>query len=417
MARDSNIFEYLHVLVKWRKFILLNFLIVCLLAAIISLILPKWYRATTTVLPPEEQTFGMGLSSMLGDLPLGGLGIPGITTPGIMYVAILESRTVRERVVQKLNLMDIYNSKNMEEAVRTLGTRTRVEISEEGVVQLQATDRMPQRAASIANAYVQELDRKNTELNVAQARNNRIFIEERLAQNKEALRTAEEDLRHFQEKYKAISLPEQTAAAIEAAAEVIGEMRTLEVKRDVLLATMKPTNPNVVQVQTQIDALQNQLERMEFGAGGKPESDDSTETDRNSEIYVPFSEVPTIGLELARLMRELKIQEVIFELLTSQYEQAKIQEAKDTPTVQVLDQAVPPEKRTKPKRKVIVIVAGICSFFLSTSYAFLKEYLERLNRTKNTDYQRVRGISQAIRSDLNWLRENILRRKRKNVQE
>ena len=417
MAKDVNIFEYMHVLVKWRKIIVLNFLVVCILAAVVSLILPKWYTATTTVLPPEEQTFGMGLSSMLGDLPLEGFGIPGITTPGIIYVAILESRTVRERVIQKLNLMDIYNSKNMEEAARTLGTRTRIEISEEGVVRLHATARMPQRAASIANAYIEELDRKNTELNVAQARNNRIFIEERLARNKDALRAAEEALRRFQEKYKAISLPEQTAAAIEAAAKVIGEMRALEVKRDVLLATMKPTNPNVVQIQTQIDVLHKQLERMEFGAGGKLENDDVSETDRNSEIYVPFSEVPTIGLELARLMRQLKIQEVIFELLTSQYEQAKIQEAKDTPTVQVLDHAVPPEKRTKPKRKVIVIVAGICSLFMSTSYAFLKEYLEKIKRTKNTDYQRIQGISQAIRSDLYWLKKSILRRKRKNVQE
>ncbi|MFQ6115062.1 MAG: GumC family protein [bacterium] len=415
MARESNIFDYLHVLVKWRKLIVLNFLAVSLLAAGISLILPKWYTATTTILPPEEQTSGIGLPSMLANLPLGGLGIPGVTTPAAIYVAILESRTVREGVIKNLDLMEIYKSKNIEEAVRTLGERTDIEISEEGVVQLKATARTPQRAADIANAHIEELDRKNTELNVAQARNNRIFIEERLAKNRGALEKAEEDLRQFQEKYKAISLPEQTAAAIEAAATVIGEMRTLEVKRDVMLATMKPTNPNVIQIQTQIDALQKQLDRMEFGYGEGLEGSASEETHNQREIYVPFSEVPTVGLELARLTRELKIQEVIFELLTQQYEQAKIQEAKDTPTVQVLDSAVPPERRSRPKRKAIVIVAGIFSLFVSTFCAFLKEYLDRLNRTKSADYQTLKSVSQAIKNDFYKLKKSTLGRSVKNV--
>ncbi|MFQ6093230.1 MAG: Wzz/FepE/Etk N-terminal domain-containing protein, partial [bacterium] len=164
MARETNIFDYLHVLVKWRKLIVLNFLAVSLLAAGISLILPKWYTATTTILPPEEQTSGIGLPSMLANLPLGGLGIPGVTTPAAIYVAILESRTVREGVIKNLDLMEIYKSKNIEEAVRTLGERTDIEISEEGVVQLKATARTPQRAADIANAHIEELDRKNTEL-------------------------------------------------------------------------------------------------------------------------------------------------------------------------------------------------------------------------------------------------------------
>ena len=403
MARELSIFDYIHILVKWRKFILLNFVIVCICAAGISLILPKWYTAKTTILPPEEQSLGLGLPSMLTNLPLGGFGIPGVTTPGAIYVAILESRTVREEVIKECNLIETYKSKNMEEAVEKLQERTDIEITEEGVVELKATARTPQRAADIANTYVEELDKKNTELSIGQARNNRIFLEERLAENKDALSNAEEELRHFQEKYKAISLPEQTAAAIEAAAEVTGEIRILEVQRDVMLATMKPTNPKIVQVQTKIDALQKQLDRMEFGVKGNVEPSVSEDTNRQREIYVPFSEVPTVGLELARLMRELKIQEVIFELLTQQYEQAKIQEAKDTPTVQVIDEAVKPIKRTKPKRAFFVMFWGAISLFVSIFIVFMGEYVANLKNTSPDKYAKIATTYNVLKDDLKRL--------------
>lgn len=413
MTREGNIFNYIHILVKWRKFIILNFVIVCILAAGISLILPKWYTATTTILPPEEQTYEIGLPSMMANLPLGGINIPGITTPGAIYVAILESRTVREGVIRKQGLLEIFKSRNMEEAVNILLERTNIAISDEGIIELRVTARTPQRAADIANTYIEEMDRKNTELNVAQAMNNRVFIEERLSENKEALRIAEENLRQFQEKHKAISLPEQTAMAIEGAAKVIGEIQALEVKRDVMLATMKLTNPKVVQVQTQIDALQKQLDRMEFGIEDDLETANSGQANRKKEIYVPFAKVPSVGLELARLTRELKIQEVIFELLTSQYEQAKIQEAKDTPTVQVLDPAVPPVKRSKPHRKMIVLLSGAFALLLSCTVGFTIEYYERKKKTGQEEYETIRAILDTVRNDFSRMKSKLMRQKYK----
>ena len=415
MAGEVNFLDYILTIFKWRKFIVLNFVIVCVLALILSFILPKWYTARTTVLPPEEQTMGIGLPSMLANLSLGSVGFPGITTPGAIYVAILESRTVRERVIQKVDLMRIYKSKNMEEAVKKLSKKTDIEISEEGVVELRATARNPQRAADIANSYVAELDKKNTELNVAQAKDNRVFLEERLAENKEALSKAEEDFRNFQEVHKAIALPEQTAAAIEAAAGVIGEMQMLEVKRDVLLATMKPTNPNVMQIQTEIEALRKQLDRMEFGADEELDTMNTQAMDRRKEIYVPFSEVPSVGLELARLTRELKIQEVIFELLTSQYEQAKIQEAKDTPTVQIIDRAVPPQKRSKPVRSVIVLFGGGLSIVLSIIFIAFVEFYQGLKTRRPEDYNRLHGVLMDLKKDADFSLKKIGLRKRTKI--
>jgi tyrosine-protein kinase Etk/Wzc len=211
------------------------------------------------------------------------------------------------------------------------------------------------------------------------------------------LRMAEEDLRGFQEQYKAISLPEQTAAAIEAAAKVIGEMQTLEVQKDVMLATMKPTNPKVLQLQAQIEAMQKQLDRMAFGSDETRPG--STGEESNSQFYVPFSEVPEVGLELARLMRELKIQEVIFELLTQQYEQAKLQEAKDTPTVKILDSAVPPIKKSRPNRRMLVLLAGLFSLVFSILLAFFSEYVRKL-RTDAQTSATAEGILGALKHDL-----------------
>ncbi len=397
--KETTLLDYAHVLVRWRKTIVINFLIVCILAAVLSFILPKWYTATTSILPPEEEGLGLGLSSMLSSLPVSGLGgLAGMTTPGAIYVAILESRTVREGVVRTLDLMKDFRSKNMEEAIGKLSKRTNIDLSEEGIVTLKVTARTPQQAAQIANTYIAELNKKNTDLSVAQARNNRIFVEGRLSENEEDLHKAEEDLRRFQEQHKAISLPEQTAAAIEAAALVMGEMQTLEVQRDVLLTTMRPTNPQVFQVQVQIDALRRQLNRMEFGTENAATIDTSRGAVRNKEFYVPFSRVPEVGLELARLMREVKIQEVIFELLTQQYEQAKLQEAKDTPTVQVLDSAVPPVKKSRPNRKAIVLMAGALSLVSSIFLAFFAEYARRLKTDSRTSAT-AEGILSALRHD------------------
>lgn len=378
--REIDLLDYLRVLLKWWKLILFSFIAACLIAGGISFLLPRWYTARTTVLSPQEQVGGLG-SMLLAKVPVGELGIPSVSTPASIYVAILKSRTVCEGVIRKLNLIPVYKAKNLEEAVLTLSRRTRIRISEEGVVQLEVTDRSPQRAADIANTYVEELDRVNTELNVSRARNNRIFIERRLAQNRRDLWAAEEALRRFKEEYKTIALPEQTKAAIEAAAKVKAQIVTAEVELGVMLKTMNPTHPQVLQLQSRINELKKQLAQMEFG-GTNPNPEDR--------VYVPLAQVPSVSLELARLTREVKVQEAIFELLTQEYERAKIQEARDTPTIQVLDRAVPPVKSSKPRRRLIVTVAGTISLFGSVLLAFFLEFLRRSREERRVPREPVR---------------------------
>ena len=150
--REIDLLDYLRVLLKWRKLILSIFIATCVGVGAISFLLPKWYTAKATVLPPQEQVGGLG--SMLAKVPVGGLGISGVPTPASIYVAILKSRTVCEGVIRRLNLIPVYKAKNLEEAVLTLSRRTKIRVSKEGVVQVEVTDGSPRRAADIANAYV-----------------------------------------------------------------------------------------------------------------------------------------------------------------------------------------------------------------------------------------------------------------------
>ncbi|KPL16983.1 MAG: hypothetical protein AMJ92_12275 [candidate division Zixibacteria bacterium SM23_81] len=408
-SRELNFWDYLAVLVKWRKLIVLNFVAVCLIAVALSLVLPKWYKAKATLLPPEESSNTSAIASLLTDLPLGGLTIPGTTTSTDLFVAILGSRTVAEGVIQKLDLMEVYKSKNLEGAVETLQKHSSFGITKEGVLTIEVEEKDPHLAAKVANAFVVELDRVNQETNVSQAKSKRLFVERRLKESQLELEKAEEELKLFQEKNKAISLPVQISTAIERAAELKAEQVSLEIQLGVLLKTASRSHPQVEHLRSQISEIQKQLEKIEFGnvpnlSSQKPGSSERTE------FHVPFSKVPTVGLELARLTRNLKIQEAVYGLLTQQYEQAKIEEAKDTPTVQILDVALPPIRKSKPNRKMFVIFLGFLSLFLSMVCAFSVEYFQRLRVTQAEEYDRVSGLFHILKGDIKHLRSKGKRR-------
>jgi len=415
MSSESRSFwDHLTVIVRWRKLILVNFVVVCVLASIVSLLLPKWYKAKATLLPPVDQTSSaFGLASLLSELPVGELGVSGIRSPFDLFKAILESRSVAEEIVKNYDLIERYHAKNMEEATRTLWNRSNIEITIEGTIDIEVEARDPELAANLANDYVKELDNLNQKVNTSQAKNTRLFVERRREEAVVELKEAEENLRDFQREHKAISLPEQVEAAILTLADIRAKQVELEVEKGVLENMMGSAHPEIIRLQLQIEELQKQIDQFILGdsKGVRPSDVGGSEAEN---YQVPLTEVPAIGLELARLTRELKIQEAIFEMLTQQYEQAKIQEAKDTPTVQVLDWAVSPEKRSRPKRKIIVLVAGFLSLFASTMYIFSREYLEKLHRTGGEDYQKMRTVAQAIAGDLAGVRKAISGRFHRN---
>ena len=399
--REANLWDYLMVLAKWRRMIGFNFIGVCLLVVLISLFLPKWYTASTSILPPEGESGGLTLPSGLATLTSlsGGLSLPGAATPSDVFAAILKSRSVAERVIEKNGLLKVYRTKDLQEAMQTLHSHTNIDVSPEGIIRIKVTEKDPKLAARVANSLVKALDGVNREKSTSRAKSARIFIEERLDSTRAELHRAEERLKEFQEKHQAISLSDQTKAAIEKAADLRAEKVLLEIQLGVLRQSMGNNHPQVQRLRTQIGEYTRQLRRMECGGKGE-------------EFTLPFSQVPFLSLELARLTRNLKVEEEIFELLTQQYEQAKIQEKRDTPTVQVLDEAIPPTQKSKPKRSVLVGLAGLLSLFVGVFLAFGLEYMEKVGSSE--DSQKISRISSLLREDYLQLRDKLTRRRKED---
>ena len=230
----------------------------------------------------------------------------------------------------------------------------------------------------MANAFVDELDKINREVVVSSGRRMRIFVEKRLDDVKVNLAQTEESMKEFQEKFKAIKLDDQSKATIEAVGLIKGKLMAKEVELQTLLSFATSNNPQVEMLRAEIKALKKGIRELE-----------GTISDKTSDIVIPTSKIPGLGLKYARLLREFKIQETLFELLTQQYEMSRIQEAKDSPTVQVLDRALVPEKRSKPKRKRIVILSVFLSAFLSIFLGFFLEYVARMKENEDLNGDRL----------------------------
>ncbi|MCK4427393.1 MAG: hypothetical protein KAW16_02805 [candidate division Zixibacteria bacterium] len=404
-----NLYTYLSLLIGYRRFIFLNFLGVCVVVAILSLFLPSWYTANTTILPPQREGLGLGLaSSLMGGISEFGtsMSLPLMASPSDVMAAILKSRAVAFVVIEKEELMETYQAKTKEDALMELFSHTEVEVTPEGIISLSFEDKDRFKAACVANRFVEELDRVNRETNISQAKNARIFIEERLAQTKKNLTKAEENLRKFQEENKAISLNEQMRASIEGAADLKAQMVAAEIELNVLRKTMSPSHPQIQGLKSRINEIKKQLDIWEFG-------NQKEESKEEKILDVPFSQVPTLSMELARLVREVKIQSAVFELLTNQYEQYKIQETRDTPTIQVLDKAIPPERRSKPRRAVLVGLAGILSLLTSVVFVFGLEYFKKSKQRNPEEFERIQALLGVWRKDVEDLKKKIFFRQKK----
>jgi tyrosine-protein kinase Etk/Wzc len=404
-----DIYGYLAVLVKYRRFIFLNLLVVCLIVAAISFVLPSWYRATTTILPPGGDALSLGLTSSLLGSASGlatSLSLPFMTSPSDIIAAILKSRAVGEAVVEKEKLMEAFHSRSMENAIQNLFSRTAVSVTSEGLISLSYEDRDRERAAQVANSFVREADRINRQTSASQAKSARVFIEERLSQTQKDLAQAEENLKAFQEENKTILLDDQMKAAIDKAADLKARMVSSEIELNVLSKTLSPSHPQIRSLRSEVNEMKRQLEILE---SGNPTQDPEGKT----VLDVPFARVPSLSLKLARLTREVKIQETVFELLTQQYEQYKIQETKDTPTIQVLDRAVPPERRAKPRRALLVGLSGMLSLFVSLVFVFGLEYFRRSKEKNPESIQNLETLLGAWRRDADDLKRKLsFRRKR-----
>ena len=377
---EMNLLEIIHVVVKRKAFIIKVSGVAFIISLIVSLCLPNVYTATAKILPPQKEGSG-GLSSILGQMggaaALAGLGGLGGGTD--LYVGILRSRSVADAVIQRLDLVRIFKTKTPEESRKRLEAKVKFTSStKEGIITIAASDKNPERAAKIASAFVDELGKASVRLNITKAGNERAFLEKRLASVKEDLRKAEESMRTFSQEHKVVQVDSQARASIEGVARLRGELASQEIKLASLKSFQTDESPEVRLVQSAIRKLRGELAAY-GGSGGE------------SDGIPSVGAIPQLGVEYLRRMRELKTQEAIYEQLTKQYEVAKLSEAKDVSTVQVLDEPVVPTKKSKPKRSLIFIMTTVGAFFVSLLVVVLLEYLERLSDEDKRRWEMIKA--------------------------
>jgi uncharacterized protein involved in exopolysaccharide biosynthesis len=364
---EINLMDLLLVVAKHNRFIIKLTGAVAILAVAISLIMPNIYTAKTVILPPQQgaSTASMLLGQLGGLAGLAG-GAAGIKSPNDLHIGMLKSRTVADKMNARFNLQNKFEAKTLEETRKTLAAATVIASGKDGFITIEFSDKDPKFAASVANAYVEELDKLNNTLAVTEASRKRLFFETQLKMTRDNLAAAEVGFKQTQERTGLIQPEAQGQAIIMAASNLRAQVTAAEVKLQSMGSFATPQNPDYQKLQQNLTSLRAQLAKAERnGVQGR------------GDIMVPTGKLPETGLEYIRKMRDLKYQETLFELLSKQFEIAKIDEAKEAALIQVVDKALVPEKKSKPKRSLIVILATLMAFFIGVLLAFVREASER----------------------------------------
>ena len=367
---ETELLVYAGTIKRHRKLIYSIVGATFVLSVIVSLLLPKAYISTASVFPPQQEAT-IGSSILSSQIPMAGMGgalsgFLGLKSPADLWVGILMSHTVQDEIIKRFNLREIYGKEKIEDARKALEKKISISKTKEEIILISVEDRDPEAAARMANAFVEELDKINKQVAMSSGKRTRIFIEKRLVEAREELKKIEGEIKSFMEANRAVKLDDQTRVIIESIGALKGQLMAKELEYQTIASYAASTNPQVEILKTQVDQLRKQLTDLDQGNGGQ------------KDIFMPMAKIPKIAERYTTLIRDAKIQETLFELLTQQYEMAKIQESKDSPIIQVLDYANPPEKKSKPRRGLIVATATFASLFISVLLAFLMQRFERI---------------------------------------
>jgi uncharacterized protein involved in exopolysaccharide biosynthesis len=315
---------------------------VAVIAGGVSFLLPKWYTARATILPPTAggDSFGI-MAALIESSALSQLGMLSTASPSDVYGEILESRTLREGLIQKFDLQRLYKRKNLDLTLKELATHIHVDVNKAGIIEVDVEDRDPKRAADMANALVTGLDEFNRTTFSTTASRSREFLQKRLEDVQARLTAAEAALTAYERSHKVIAATEASAA--EGVGGIIARKLSLQVQRSYVASYSRPDSPTLRSLDAEIAAIDQEL-----------------------------AKVPSLKQQGARLVLDAEIQRKVFTLLTAQYEDARIQETRDTPTVSVLDKARPPQLKSKPKRSLIVLFAAVVAAVLAVGWVAWK---------------------------------------------
>jgi uncharacterized protein involved in exopolysaccharide biosynthesis len=356
----DKILNSLRLLWKYRRILSRVALYALIASTLIAFIIPSRYESTARLMPPDNQSSsGLAMiTAAMSGAGAGGLGgiagdLLGLKSTSDVFVGILGSRTAQDKLIQQFDLKRLYGDRRMEDVRKDLMEHTAISVDRKSqIISISVTDRSPQRAAAMGQAYAEELNNLVAQLSTSSARRERIFLEERLQGVNQDLEAAEKDFSQFASKNTAIDIKEQGKAMVEAAAMLQGQLIAAESQYEGLREIYTDNNPRVRTVKARIDELQRQLEKL----GGKGESATTISSQSGDSMYPSIRKLPLLGVTYADLYRRTKIQEAVLEALTKEYEMAKVQEAKEIPTVKVLDAAHIPDKKSFPPRLLIIFL-------------------------------------------------------------
>ena len=401
---EANMQKNLFILWRKKRFVAKNVVIVTVASVIIAFLLPKWYSSEATILSSGAGRFN--ILSSISPIPISDFGLSSISEDINTFIAILNSRSVKEYMVKKFDLINRYDEKDLEFAMVAFEDKMELEVTEEGTLKISVIDKKPEIAKAMVVELLTKLDSVNQQLGMDKGRFNREFLEQRLNETKTDLAIAEIRLKDFQEKTGIIDIVSQISAQYEAYGLIfIQEMQAYgqlynqemiaytelyslkaqtEIQLNVSKVTLNPNNPAVKRYEIMLNEQEKQLDLITSSLDKqlldiilgfeKIEGKNLINELEHLPTMINFDNFPVLGMENARLIRELTIQNTLLELLLPQYETARLEESKNIPTLQVIDEPKVAINKTKPIRSLIVIASVIMAFLLSIVYIYLDYY-------------------------------------------
>jgi len=346
------------VLAKHKRVVIGLPVLAALISVAVSFALPSTYKATTKLLPPQQQQ--SSTSALLSQLGATAAGVAGLKNPSDLYIGMLKSRTVADRIITKYDLKKVYEAESQDTARKELEANTTIVAGKDGIITIEVEDKSQKLVARLANGYVDELLRMTRVLAVTESSQRRLFYEQQLEAAKNNLAKAEISLKNGLDANGMVSVDTDSRAIMETMARVRAQITAKEVQLNSMNAFVTASNPDYRRVQEELNSLRSQLSSLE---NGRPELNQQKKvTDTNGK-----------GIDNIKLLRDVKYFQMLYEMLAKQYEIARLDEAKEPSLIQVMDPALDPEHRFKPRRTFIVILSTLFGFFFSIVYAFAVE--------------------------------------------
>lgn len=384
---EVNSLDLLTIIARKKFYIVGIPLLAGIIAGGLSLLMPNIYTGTASVLPPQQSQSGS--SAILGQLgALGGMSgsALGLKNPSDLYIGMLSSRTVADRIIERFKLQSVYGTKTLTDTRLTLSSSSTIGSGKEGIIVIDVKDKDPKRAAALANGYVEELQRLTQTLAITEASRRRLFFEKQLMQSKQLLADAEVSLKVTQEKSGLIQLNGQAEALIKSSADLRAQIASKEVALSAMQTFATGSNPEYMRARQELVGLREQLKKMESGLN-----------QGSGDLLVGSGRIPEAGLEYVRRVRDVKYAETIFELMSKQFEIAKLDEAKDSSIIQTLDVAIVPDKKSKPNRGVIVVSTILFVGILTMFWILASEFLRKMKQNP-AQLRRLRKLSDSLKS-------------------